>query len=293
MVYGTTLSAPPVSKAGCTFAGWSPAVPATVPAANTTYTAQWNPISYTITFNASGGTGGTSGAMAFGTALIAPTVAKVGYTFMGWDPEVPATVPASDSTYTAQWAASGNNLIFAPNGGTGGTGTMLSIGSPIIPPVISRPGFIFSGWQPVLPSTVVSGLNTYDAQWLVNSYTITFDANGATGGTSSLKQYGTALSAPVVSKSGYTFVGWSPDVPSTVPAANTTYTALWSRNQIQITFNANGGTGGTSNLMTFGDVLTPPAVARPGYIFTGWSPAIPTKVVAGNQTYTAQWMSVN
>ena len=293
MTFGTALNAPSISRTGYTFAGWSPEVPATVPAENTTYSAQWTPINYNITFDAAGGTGGASGQMAYNSELTPPAVARVGYTFMGWDPEVPVAVPAADSTYTAQWAISTNNLTLFANGGTGGSSVTLALGDPIVPPTLLRPGYVFSGWYPALPSTVVGGINTYNAQWFVNSYSVTFDANGGSGSTSSLLTFGSHLTIPTISKPGFTFIGWSPEVPATVPNSNVTYVAQWSRNQIQVTFNANSGIGGTSNLMTFGDNLIPPVVSRPGYIFTGWSPAVPTKVVAGNQTYTAQWMAAN
>jgi hypothetical protein len=87
---------------------WEPAVPATTPATNATYTAQWKkntvtPTLYTITFNANGGVGGTTVTQAAGTTLTAPTVTREGYTFVKWEPAVPATTPATNATYTAQW----------------------------------------------------------------------------------------------------------------------------------------------------------------------------------------------
>lgn len=293
MTFGAPLAAPQVSRTGYTFDSWSPSVPATVPAANTTYVAQWTPIEYLVTFDANGGIGGTSGFLPFDSELTPPAVVRLGYTFMGWSPELPSTVPAGDVTYTAQWLIEGNNVVFAPNGGSGGTGDMLTIGTPIVSPVMSRPGYIFSGWQPALPSTVVGGVNTYTAQWIKTQYLITFDANGGSGTTNGLYEYGDHFIVPTVTKPGFTFTGWSPEIPSSAPAVNTIYTAQWVRNQIQVTFDANGGVGGTSALMTFGDTLTPPIVTRPGYIFTGWSPAVPTKVVSGNPTYTAQWVAKN
>jgi hypothetical protein len=56
-----------------------------------------------VTFDANGGTGGTSTAMLCGEELAAPAVERPGHVFLGWDPEVPETVPEFDTTYTAQW----------------------------------------------------------------------------------------------------------------------------------------------------------------------------------------------
>jgi len=293
MAFGASLSAPSVSRTGYSFTGWSPSVPSTVPAADTTYIAQWSTNSYNITFNANGGTGGTSASMQYGAALSSPAVIRVGYILMGWSPEVPLTVPGADTTYVAQWTLSSNNVIINANGGDGGTSITLSIGSPITSPSVAKDGYLFTGWLPALPSTVVGGLNTYTAQWFINSYLITFDANGGTGSTSVLKQYGSSLTAPTVSRAGFSFAGWSSTVPASVPASNTTFIAQWVRNKVEITFDANGGTGGTIALMTYGDQLTPPAVSKTGYIFTGWSPAVPSKVVEGSHIYTATWMAAN
>ncbi|MCQ2346992.1 MAG: hypothetical protein MJZ92_03585, partial [Paludibacteraceae bacterium] len=44
-----------------------------------------------------------AGQVAYGTALVAPTVEKAGYNFTGWSPSVAATMPDNDVTYTAQW----------------------------------------------------------------------------------------------------------------------------------------------------------------------------------------------
>lgn len=64
---------------------------------------------YTLTWNLDGGTittaGTPAGSVEWGTSLTAPVVEKTGYTFNGWTPEVPATMPTENATYTAQWQA--------------------------------------------------------------------------------------------------------------------------------------------------------------------------------------------
>ena len=287
--YGSALVAPTVTREGYTFTGWSPSVPATVPASDTTYTAQWRINQYMVVFDSSGGAGGKSGLQDYGSAIAAPTVTRTGYTFTGWSPEVDATVPARDVTYTAQWKINQYRVTFNANGGEGGTSALQDYGSAIVAPTVSCTEGVFKGWNPAVDVMVPDHDVTYVAQWDMNQYTVTFNANGGTGGKTVTQDYGSAIVPPTVTREGYTFNGWSPSVPTTVPAANATYTAQWKVNQYMMTFNANGGTGGTTKTQNYGTSLSAPTVTRTGYTFTGWSPAVPTTVPAANATYTAQW----
>ena len=125
----------------------------------------------------------------------------------------------------------------------------------------------------------------------INRSVVTFDANGGTGGTCVEQDCGTTIAAPIVSRTGYTFIGWSPEVDVTVPVSNVTYTAQWRINQYTVTFDANGGNGGTVVEQDYGTPIVAPTVARTGYTFTGWMPVVEATVPASNVTYTAQWQS--
>ena len=286
---GSTITMPTVTRTGYTFKGWSPNVAAIVPASDVAYTAQWEINQYMVTFNANGGIGGTSGKQDYGTAIIAPTVTRTGYTFKSWLPSVAATVPAADVTYTAQWTPIKYMVTFDANGGTGGWSRSLDYDSAITAPTVTRTGYTFKGWSPSVAATVPAADVTYTAQWEINQYTVTFNANGGTGGTSVTQNYGTAIVVPTVTRAGYTFKGWSPNVAATVPAANVTYTAQWTPNKYTVVFDANGGTGGTSANLDYESTLVAPTVTRTGYTFKNWSPSVPATVPLGGATYTAQW----
>ncbi|HOU11312.1 MAG TPA: InlB B-repeat-containing protein, partial [Clostridiales bacterium] len=272
MTYGAPLTAPIVTRTGYAFTGWTPGVPATVPAANSTYTANWILKSYTITFNANGGTGGYTQTMPYGSELVAPTVTREGYYFVGWLPEVPGTVPAANTTYVAQWSSTAFTITFDAAGGTGSAVYTLPEGVPLTPPVVTRTGYTFAGWNPAVPPTSPGANTTYYAMWTKNIYTIIFDAAGGNGSAAYDLEYGAPLTAPAVTREGYTFAGWNPNMPPTVPAANTTYTAQWTVNTYYLTYDPEGGTvSPAGKTVTFGTAYGAlPTPTRTGYTFLGW-----------------------
>ena len=64
----------------------------------------WNANKYTITFDTAGGSEIASITQDYGTRITAPAnPTREGYTFLGWDKEIPETMPAENMTVTAQW----------------------------------------------------------------------------------------------------------------------------------------------------------------------------------------------
>ena len=103
--YGTEITAPanPTRK-GYTFKGWDKEIPKTMPAENITVKAQWEINQYTITFDTNGGSEIAPITQDYGTEITAPdNPTRKGYTFRGWDKEIPKTMPAENITITARW----------------------------------------------------------------------------------------------------------------------------------------------------------------------------------------------
>ena len=103
--YGTVITAPEApTREGYTFIGWDRDIPEIMPAENMTVTAQWEINQYTITFDTNGGSEIAPITQDYGTQITTPEApTREGYTFIGWDREIPTTMPAENMTVTAQW----------------------------------------------------------------------------------------------------------------------------------------------------------------------------------------------
>ena len=96
----------------------------------------------------------------------------------------------------------------------------------------TREGYTFTGWAPTT-NTMPNEDIALVAQWQVNSYTVTWNANGGKfGNETSVEQsypYGATITAPAdPTRTGYTFAGWDPAPAATMPASHLTYNAQWN-----------------------------------------------------------------
>ena len=180
-------------------------------------------------------------------------------------------------------------------GGTYATQIVQTGEKAIEPDVPSRQGYQFTDWY--LDDTkydfnaAVTGDMTLTARWTVNQYTITFDTDGGSAVAPITQDYGTAIAAPAnPTREGYTFMGWNPVLPATMPAENMTIKAQWRINQYTITFDTDGGSEIAPITQDYGTQITAPAdPTREGYTFIGWDKAIPATMPAGDMTIKAQW----
>ena len=291
--YGTPITAPTLTREGYTFKGWDKEIPETMPAEDMTVKAQWKINQYTITFDTNGGSEIAPITQDYGTKITAPdNPTRKGYTFKGWDKEIPETMPAEDMTVKAQWKINQYTITFDTNGGSEIAPITQDYGTKITAPDNpTRKGYTFKGWDKEIPETMPAEDMTVKAQWKINQYTITFDTNGGSEIAPITQDYGTEITAPDnPTRKGYTFKGWDKKIPKTMPAENITVKAQWEINQYTITFDTNGGSEIAPITQDYGTEITAPDnPTRKGYTFKGWDKEIPETMPAENITITARW----
>lgn len=238
-----------------------------------------NETDYTLSYNANGGSGAPSsqtgtgvGSYTFPISNAKPT--RSGYTFLGWSlsstataasyqPGGSITLTASDILY-AVWKANTYTVSYNANGGSGapsnqtktyGVTLTLSNTKP------TRTGYTFSAWNTAQNgsgtsyapggSYTANAAVTLYAQWTVNTYVVTFDAQGGSVTPASKSvTYGQPYgSLPVPVRAGYRFDGWftvatggtqvTAETVVTVTAAQTLY-AHWTVQSIVHVKGADG-----------------------------------------------------
>jgi len=297
-----TLRGALFTRAGYTQVGWSTVdggekwdkeIPETMPAENITVKAQWEINQYTITFDTNGGSEIAPITQDYGTEITAPdNPTRKGYTFKGWDKEIPEAMPAENIKVKAQWEINQYTITFDTNGGSEIPPITQNYGTEITAPDNpTRKGYTFRGWDKEIPKTMPAENIKVKAQWEINQYTITFDTNGGSEIAPITQDYGTQISAPDnPTRKGYTFKGWDKEIPETMPAENITVKAQWEINQYTIAFDTNGGSEIAPITQDYGTEITAPDnPTRKGYTFKGWDKEIPETMPAENITITARW----
>lgn len=175
-----------VTATAKTYIGFTP--PSTMPSAQiaadggTTLKTYYTRNQYAFYFNSAGGTYVAPIAALYGASVTPPAApTRPGYSFTGWSSPVPATMPANDLTFTANWTPSGAsnyNVVYwleniessgydyvgtAPSSGTAGS-------APVIP--ASVPGSVTFP----IPSTYYS----YNSTKTISEKPATINGDGTT-----------------------------------------------------------------------------------------------------------------
>ena len=269
-----TLSSTKPTRSGYTFKGWSTSKTATSPTyyaggsytanASATLYAVWEqnaPTTYTVSYNANGGSGAPSSQTKTHNVTLTLSSTKPtrsGYTFLGWSTSSTATSPTyyASGSYTANasatlyavWsknAPATYTVSFNANGGSGAPSSVtktdgVTLYLPTTEPY--RSNYEFLGWSTsstaTSPTYYAGGSFSRNAnttlyavwEYSPETYTVRYNANGGTGAPSSqTKTYGVnlTLSSTIPTRSGYNFLGWSTSSTATSASysAGGSYTA--------------------------------------------------------------------
>jgi uncharacterized repeat protein (TIGR02543 family) len=197
--HGESITAPAeMTKTGYTLGGWftnyaltgaAVTFPITNVTANTTLYAKWTLNTYTVTFNATGGTvTPTTGTTGNGWTLASlPIPTREDYAFDGWytaetggEKVTASMVYSANATIYAHWTQSLYTITFDANGGTVTPATMKIGESGKIPsfPTPTRVGYTLDGWftaatggEMVTENYVFNNDATIYARWTYNAVT--------------------------------------------------------------------------------------------------------------------------
>ncbi len=207
-------------------------------------------------------------------------------------------------------------------------------------PIPTKTAYDFAGWydasgvlnynssgawaMPNNTDKAISSMSGYcyplTSKWTPTNYTITFKDGDTIVDTSDYNIESTSVTIPTVSKTGYTFTGWTVSsaagnwssgdaVVSSLSSkyGNITVTANWKANDYKLSFNANDdsligfatGDSLADRTVTYDSSIgTLPVLSLTGYTCNGWYTAATggTKIsdnatyqIAGNSTYYAHW----
>ena len=236
-------------------------------------------------------------------------VASEGMKFAGWFTDSLMSVAYSnmdavtaDLTLYAKFIPETHTVTYKVDGEVVGEaktydyGTELSVNN-----VYEKIGYTVSDWS-CTGATLVDGKITikgedvvFTATSTVNQYTITFDTAGGSAIAAITQDYDSDVTAPEApTRTGYTFAGWSAEVPAKMPVDGMTITASWTINQYTITFDTAGGSAIAAITQDYNTSVTAPAVepSRDGYRFVKWDSEIPASMPADDVIIKAVWAIV-
>ncbi len=222
VTYGAEVPVPSdPSREGYLFAGWTPSAPATMPAEDLTFTAQWEKIpvegeKFAAKYVVDGNTYALY-VLEEGDKIPVPAApSKFGYVFVGWEPEVPATMPGEDITFEAQWEID-KTFVAVVVGGTVVSGAVIGT-------AIGLNAALITGVAIVGGILVIVGIS----ELVKHTHTVTFMVDGEVYKTYKVVE-GTKIPVPAdPEKDGKFFKGWDPEIPEKMGDEDLVFEAQWA-----------------------------------------------------------------
>ena len=251
---------------------------------------------YTVTFEVDGGSAVDAQTIEAGSRATAPAAPTLeGHTFEGWYTDNTTfenefnftTAITQDITLYAKWEPITYTVTFNSNEGSAVSAQTIDHGSTASQPDDpTRQGHTFGGWYTDNTTfqntfdfdTPITSDTTLYAGWDINTYTVTFDSNeGSALDPQTVNENGTTTE-PAPTREGYTLTGWFTDSGlnnafdfSTPITGNITLYAQWTINTYTVSFEVNGGSAVTQQMIEHGNLTAEPtAPTREGHTFADW-----------------------
>ena len=260
-----------------------------------TFTARWNAIDYTVTFNPNHESGTPTKAtyQYDKVVVLIDNPERDGYTFEGWYYNgalwVPGTtMPAENITLVAMWTLQSFTVSFSVgDGATGVADQTIYFGFKATKPTDPvRSGYIFGGWM-LNESEYDFGTSVRDnitltAKWLPRTYSIDYVLGGGVNASSNPASYNIESGTIVLAdptREGFIFLGWydaeqNGNRVTEIKAGSTgriTLYARWQANTYIVDFVLNGGTmKNTEQIVVAGGTVAFEEPTRENYLFMGW-----------------------
>ena len=214
------------------------------------------------------------------------------YDFAGWSPEVPETMPETDSEFTAMWTLSDatRTVGYYADGVLYWSdyryeGELINIPET----VPTKVGYTFVEWAPEVAEVMPDENLIYNAVFTPNIHQVTFTADGATHYSYDCA-YGESLLLPDTEpvKEGYRFTGWL-DVPDLMPNTDVEIVAVFEPIVYTATFTCDGEIIGTDEFTVEDSALDYPVIEeKAGYEWV-WTEH---KITAGDLTVNGEYVLI-
>ena len=177
-----------------------------------------------------------------------PVFTRPGYIHVGWNATIPETMPARDLTFTTTWqireavpvtivymmtALDGNGYVEQDRATVSYTPELTIYGDNY---AIALEGGTYKSAERKIVAE--DGSTEVCVYYTRNEYTVRFTYGNVVDAGEDVVYtlpYGSTLTAPAFSVTGYVLVGWTPALPETVPADHITYTAMWAADGVNVT----------------------------------------------------------
>ena len=269
---------------------------------NKTFTANWEAISYPITYVLNGGINNANNPSSYtieSAKITLQNPTKKWYTFKKWtEGNTIENGSIGAKTFTAEWEAQeveyyvyyyAWETILWVEIKTADAGT-----TPTLAPGNYK---AFEWYTKPTESTTCPEIEEWKIckveGYTKTSYSLTFK-NGDTVVKTTSIAYDEEIPSTAIpaepTKEGYTFNGWDKAIPERMPAKDVVLNAKWSNKQYKITYtNTKWVEHANAWSYNYWDAITFAVLSKEGYTFNGWTPSGILATDTGDKTVNASW----